>query len=446
MMNKLAKLMPDSIAGRAIAVLVIGLSLSHLASIATYHFDAPLMEAVHSDDMLDRLVSARAIILASEEGARSKIASLLSSENLAFSLSTDAPLEGATDRTTSAFLKQDLGRKMPSSDVERTRVTQSSGPAGMSLARIAMPLAAGQWLNAEFQWPPTAGQSSQNLILSTGVMAAAVLIFSALMIRAALSPLRALGRAAERLGVDVMAPPMSEDGPSEIRQAAHTFNEMQLRIKSLLAERTQMLAALSHDLRTSLTVMHLRTEFIEDNDLREKLQTNIEDMKDIIVSTLTLLRDEQRAGETETINLVQIVRDICVDFSDAGRKVTYNGLDHVTLTCHPTSLKRAFTNLIDNALKYGNEARVGLERGDRFLLFHVADSGPGIAPDEMAKVFTPFYRVEPSRNQETGGFGLGLAIARSVARSHGGDIELENLREGGLRVTLRLPIHTSTPA
>jgi signal transduction histidine kinase len=438
MMMRLAKFLPDSIAGRALAVLLIGLSISHLASIATYHFDSPAMERTHADGIADRLVAARSVLAATNEDARAQMATLLSTDGFALSLTTDVRAAVVADPATTARLKDRLDGRLPPPDVDKAFAERREDHNGVQITRMAVPLTAGQWVLGDYLEPPAVETSSHSLLLSTGVMATAVLILSAMMIRAALAPLRTLGRAAERLGVDVTAPPMAEDGPREIRQAAHAFNGMQARIKSLIDERTQMLAALSHDLRTSLTVMHLRTEFIEDDDLRDKLQANISDMEKIVVSTLALLRDEQGGAEGKLTNLAELVRSLCADLADAGQKVSYTGLDHALLTCRPTVLKRAFTNLIDNALKYGDEARVSLERQGEWLLFRVADSGPGIPDAEMVKVFTPFYRIEPSRNQDTGGFGLGLAIVRSAARLHGGDVALENPRGGGLRVTISL--------
>lgn len=438
MMMRLAKLLPDSIAGRAVAVLLIGLSISHLASIATYHVDSPAMERAHADGIADRLVAARSVLAATNEDARAQMATLLSTDDLKLSLTTDARAAAVADPAATARLKDRLDGRLPAPDVDKAFAERREDHEGVLVTRMSVPLTAGQWVLGDYLEPPVVETSSQSLLLSTGVMATAVLILSAMMIRLALAPLRTLGRAAERLGVDVTAPPMAEDGPREIRQAAHAFNGMQARIKSLIDERTQMLAALSHDLRTSLTVMHLRTEFIEDDDLRDKLQANISDMEKIVVSTLALLRDEQGGAERKQIDLAELVRSLCADLADAGQKVSYSGLDAAVLTCRPTVLKRGFTNLIDNALKYGNEARVSLERQGEWLLFRVADSGPGIPDAEMMKVFTPFYRIEPSRNQDTGGFGLGLAIVRSAARLHGGDVALENLNGGGLRVTLSL--------
>lgn len=253
-------------------------------------------------------------------------------------------------------------------------------------------------------------------------------------------PLAVLASAAERLGVDVNAPPVDETGPADVRQAARAFNEMQRRLKGFVEDRTQMLAAISHDLRTPVTRLRLRAEFIDDEELRAKTLADLDEMEAMIAATLSLARDDAINEPRVALDLAALVQTLCDDAADAGRAVSYRGPDHLPFEGRPLALKRAFANLIDNAVKYGAAAAVSLERAKGEVLLAVEDKGPGIPEVELGKVFDPFYRVERSRSRDTGGSGLGLAVVRAAARAHGGDVTLTNRSEGGLKALVRLPV------
>ena len=253
-------------------------------------------------------------------------------------------------------------------------------------------------------------------------------------------PLSVFAAAAERLGVDVNAEPLTESGPSEVRRAANAFNTMQTRIKRFIHDRTQMLAAISHDLRTPITRMRLRAEFVEDELERRKMLSDLDEMEAMIGATLTFARDDAANEQAESVDVAAIVAALCGDERAAGRDVTYSGPDSVGLIARPLALKRAINNFVDNAVKYGRVARVSLILGREELAIRIDDDGPGIPLRENERVFAPFIRLESSRSRETGGAGLGLTIARNAIRSMGGDVELINRPEGGLRVKVTLPV------
>jgi signal transduction histidine kinase len=259
-------------------------------------------------------------------------------------------------------------------------------------------------------------------------------------VQRAIRPLSIFAHAAERLGVDVNAEPLPEGGPSEVRRATHAFNTMQTRIRRFIQDRTQMLAAISHDLRTPITRLRLRAEFVDDDVQREKMLSDLDDMEAMIGSTLTFARDDAANEPVASVDVGAIVASLCGDHRAAGRDVTYSGPDTLELVARPLAFKRAINNFVDNAVKYGKSARVTLAPGAEELAIYIDDEGPGIPAADKERVFAPFIRLESSRSRETGGTGLGLTIARNAIRSMGGDVTLIDRPEGGLRVKVTLPL------
>lgn len=223
-----------------------------------------------------------------------------------------------------------------------------------------------------------------------------------------------------------------------MRLASEAFNRMRERLQRFNEDRTRMVAAMSHDLRTPLTRLQLRTELVQDAGQQQKMLTDISVMGEIVESILSFSRDDARNEPRSLVDLSALVEGICEDASDAGEPVTYSGPRGVTISCRPTGLRRAISNLVDNAVKYGQSAAVGLASEAEHVVITIDDEGPGIPRSERAKVFEPFYRLEPSRNPDTGGVGLGLSVARSIIWEHGGDITLANRKGGGLSVRLEL--------
>ncbi len=261
----------------------------------------------------------------------------------------------------------------------------------------------------------------------------------------ATAPLSVFASAAERLGVDVNAEPLREKGPPEVRRATRAFNTMQTRVKRYIQDRTQMLAAISHDLRTPITRLRLRAEFVDDDEQRGKMMNDLNEMEAMIAETLVFARDDAANEPASHIDVAAVIASLCGDLRFAGRDATYTGPDSLEFLTRPLAFKRAITNLVDNALKYGKTAQVTLAPSASELRIFVDDTGPGVPPHEMDRVFQPFVRLEGSRSRETGGAGLGLTIARNAIRSMGGDVELTNRSEGGLRVTVSLPVAGAEP-
>ena len=264
-------------------------------------------------------------------------------------------------------------------------------------------------------------------------------LLSAMAARRLARPLRELSSAAEQLGGSGDAPPLTPRGPREVQTTIRAFNRMQERLRRFNDDRTRMLAAMSHDLRTPLTRLQLRLEDVEDVGRRQKMLAELQIMAEMVESTLSFARDDTRHEPRSLVDLSALIEGICEDAADAGEPVTFSGPRAVTMSCRPTGIRRTISNLVDNAVKYGGSAAVSLAGEAERIIVTVEDQGPGIPRHEREKVFEPFYRLDRSRNPDTGGVGLGLSVARSIIWEHGGDIILANRQGGGLSVRLELP-------
>lgn len=253
------------------------------------------------------------------------------------------------------------------------------------------------------------------------------------------SPLERFAQGARRFGVDFKAPPIAVEGPQELRQAILAFNAMQAQLQHFLHDRTQMLAAISHDLRAPLTRMRLRGEFIDDPELQSRLFRDVDEMQAMVNSALEFFRDDARLEPATPFDLAELLHTVVDDFKDAGVEVHLRGPSRFVYIGRPIGIKRMLVNLVENAIKYGREPCVELQGGADRAQIRVLDRGPGIAAELHEAVFTPFYRVEGSRNKNTGGVGLGLSAARATVLEHGGTLTLRNRRGGGLEARVVLP-------
>lgn len=253
-------------------------------------------------------------------------------------------------------------------------------------------------------------------------------------------PIKHLAVAASALGQDIDRPPLDEQGPLETRQAANAFNAMQARIKRQIQHRTHMLAAITHDLQTPLTRLRLRMEKVDDNALRHKLVEDLAVMQNMVREGLELARSMDSAEKMQWLDIDSVLDSVCADAVDAGQDVTLQGQTRVSIMGQPNALRRCLTNLVDNATKYGRYARLALTREGQEIVIRIRDGGMGIPEADMESVFDPFFRLETSRSRDTGGTGLGLTIAHNIIENHRAHLILRNHPEGGLEVTLRLPI------
>jgi signal transduction histidine kinase len=272
------------------------------------------------------------------------------------------------------------------------------------------------------------------------IMGVIILAVSVWAVRRVTAPLAALATAAERLGHDVSAPPLPEAGTVETRQAARAFNDMQIRLRTLIDSRTRLLAAISHDLRTPLTLLRLRAETVDNAQERDKMLATIAEMDAMIGATLQLARDQSADEPRRPTDLTSLLQSAVDDMRDSGFSVRFHPAEPVVYACQPAALKRAVRNLLENAVKYGKTGTVNVRRTSKVIEINIDDEGPGIPQEELARVIEPFYRLDESRSRDTGGVGLGLAIAQSIVQAHGGTLALSNRPEGGLRATIHFPL------
>lgn len=273
---------------------------------------------------------------------------------------------------------------------------------------------------------------------------AAVIVVSLVAVRWATQPLQQMAKAATDFAHDLDAPPLEESGPTEVRRAAQAFNFMQQRLRQLVVERGRALAAVSHDLRTPLTRMRLRAELVDDPALQGKLNADIDAMQGMVNSVLAYLRGLEDAEPIQPINMEALLSSIVDDEQALGRQVALmetapGDRAPVPYAGKLSVLQRAVTNLIDNAVAHGSTVDVRIDDSTTLLRIVVEDDGPGIPAGDLARVTEPFVRLDASRNLDTGGVGLGLAIVRDAAAYHGGRLVLESRDTGGLRAVLELP-------
>ncbi|MCB8874703.1 ATP-binding protein [Acidisoma silvae] len=311
----------------------------------------------------------------------------------------------------------------------------------------ALELPNNRWLVISSRVPRPDSFQGIEFLIAFIVMTALAAAMTIWAVRRLTAPVRTLAAAAEALGRDVNAPPLPEDGPSETAAAAKAFNTMAGRIRRFVEDRTLLLTAIGHDLRTPITRMRLRAEFMEDDEQRGKMLSDLDEMEAMVSATIAFGRIASPNEPVSPIDLAELLRTVLDEAGDAAPDIAdqlrYEGPSHLTARLRPQAFKRALTNIIGNAVKYGGSAHAKLTppaRDARQIKIEVLDVGPGIPPEHMERVMQPFQRLETSRNRETGGVGLGLPIARDITRAHGGDLTLANRPEGGARITITLPI------
>lgn len=308
------------------------------------------------------------------------------------------------------------------------------------IAAVSIALPDGRWLNARSVPPAPVPALARPYVAMLAILAVLLVAAVSLGTRRATRPLAGLAEAAERLGRGEPVAPLPETGPEEVRRAVAAFNRMQERLSRFIADRTRLLAALGHDLRTPITSLRLRAELLDDEEAKQRIVETLDEMQRMVESTLAFAREEAQAEPVREIDLAALVEGTVEDLSELGLEVRLVASEPVVARIRSAAVRRALRNLIENAVRYGKRARVGLVREGEEAVVRVDDDGPGIPVDKLEEVFEPFVRLDPSRSSETGGVGLGLAIARGIARAHGGDVSLVNRPEGGLRACLRIPL------
>ncbi len=351
------------------------------------------------------------------------------------------------ERMVAFYLGRRLGRRVrvwldaaPAPQTRPMMMMMGNGGPWRRLA-AAVEMKDGVWMTVVAQVPDSPpGGAPDDLPVVFLAMGAVVLAASAWAVRRVARPLATLAAAADRLGQDLDAPALPEQGSAEMRRAARAFNLMQDRLRAVVETRTRMLAGLSHDLRTPLTLLRLRAEALPDGIERDRMLAAIADMDAMVGAALAFVRDEAAAEPARKVDIAALVQSIVDDRADGGQPVTLAPCACLVASCRPQSLKRAIGNVIDNALAYGGAAHLAVEAAGDRVRIDVCDDGPGIAEADLEKAMQPFVRLDPARGEGKGGIGLGLALAKSAAHAQNGDLVLFNRPQGGLCARLTVPL------
>lgn len=441
------RLWPRSLAARTAVVLVASLVLVQVAGLTIHAFDrVDLQRLGQARDVAARLIGVyRTVAMIPPTERENELHRMQLPPGFKVSLSAEPPIDGLepTPLAYQRLIRADMALVPMPGPLRPKEFIMLGGPRNQRLI-VSMRLPDGQWLTQSTHLAPPRPWHSPGFLVAFALMTVTACLLTLWAVRRLTAPLRTLAAAAEALGRDVNAPPLPEAGPAEIATAAAAFNTMAGRIRRFVQDRTELLTAIGHDLRTPITRLKLRAEFVEDDEQRRKMLADLDELETMVSATLAFGRDAKSMEAVSAIDLAELLRTVLDEAADAhpgeADKLTYDGPAHYTVRARPLALKRALANLVGNAIAYGGGARVRLTApGQGVVTVHVEDDGPGIPIAELERVFDPFYRLEASRNRETGGVGLGLPIARNILRAQGGDVVLSNGSPGGLRATVQLP-------
>ncbi len=438
---------PRSLASRTLLTLLLGLILVQAAGLTIHAFDRIKLQRMA--DLRNAGIQAMGIYRTVVSTAIAERAAELQEMDLGpgikARLAEGPPAFGEP-------MREDIFREMRANmglvqlrPQNRPHEVVIRGDEGGPSVAIGFELPDAGWLNLDMPLPPPRPWHSPTFLLAFILMTVAAAALSFWAVRRLTGPVATLAEAAERLGRDVNAAPLPETGPAEVVRAAIAFNTMAARIRRFVQDRTFLLTAIGHDLRTPITRLKLRAEFIEDDEQRARFMADLDELNMMVSATLVFGRDTADTEPAVALDLGALLRTVLDEAADArpeaAERLSFEGAAAVTVSGRPVALKRVFANLVSNAVKYGGAAHVRLNTpAGGQVVVTVEDEGPGLPPDQLERIFEPFYRIENSRNRETGGTGLGLPIARNILRAHGGDVVLANQAGGGARAVVTLPI------
>lgn len=421
--------------GRLMAIL-LGAMVVELAA-STFLYERANESSIRDDEarrLGEHLVVARQLLEQAPAERRAVIARTLSTDHYDTSWLPQAPVRGGNQL---AAMRRQIIAWEPS--LASTDLRLNRPPGGLD-RRVAggLSLKDGSWLSFRTRGTVDATGWWSNRILVAALLALGVTALAAFLVRLTVHPLQRLARAADRFGGDA-SQQVEESGPLEVRQVIAAFNRMQARIRRLITEQTQGLAAVAHDLRTPLSRLRLRTDQIDDGELRASIDSDIAEMEAMLASLFAFLGGENDPEQATRTDIAVLCATIADDAADHGHRIEYRGPDHCEQAVRRIGLKRAITNLVENALRYGSTATISLDVDGPWLVIAVEDDGPGIPNEALEAVMQPFVRLDASRRRNTLGLGLGLAIVSRLISGEGGRLTLSNRPNGGLRAEIRLP-------
>ena len=437
---------PTTLRSQFVAVVAGAVILSNLAVIAILEVGREgELQVARRAAAVDRIGSVFDYLSTIPEEQRESAMHTLSGNIFRYALTDTPHFESAGNadevRIAAVLVSGEGNKKLGAPRVRLIEDTALVGGGDEPSLEITQPLPGGGWLWARYDRPPLPSPAPDILIAAAlGTLLSGV--GAAWLAGRVSRPLSALAYASDEVARGRTAPRLKVRGPDDIRLAAEAFNAMSDRVTRTLESQRQLLSAVGHDLRTPLAAMRITAEFVEDGEVRERLARNIEELQSLTEAVLSAAR----AGpgeEKRRVDLAALIESVCDDLVELGMPVEVNITGSAPCLCRPSEIRRATRNLIENAARYGGEARVSLATEGESFVVTVNDNGPGIPEDKLEEVFEPFVRLEASRNAATGGAGLGLTLARSIAKEHGGDVVLENRYVGGqvagLKASIRLP-------
>ena len=434
------RLWPHSLFGRLVTVFILGLLAAQVVGIVLSAREASrALVTLNNTQWVQRYADFINLFESENPEGRARVATALSGVRLKLILEPQAPPapDMASPDESTSDLESLLHAALPDHPVRM--YLKRVGP--VEEHRVTdVQLKDGSWLRFDYQRPPSLSQWPYPFLLESAVLAIAIVLMSFFAVRWVTRPLSTLARAADELGRDIHRPPLPERGPLEVKAAAAAFNTMQARLRDYIYERTRILTAVSHDLRTPITRLRLRAELLTDEALKAKLVRDLQDMENMTNATLSFLRGFEDREDVQSVDLMALLESLETDSVDMGYDVQLQGSVMRPVMLRPRALRRCLDNLVINAVRYGKRAILQVEDIGTAVVIRVRDAGPGIPKQELEKVFEPYYRLEPARSQEGGGIGLGLSIARNIAELHGGTLILQNHPAGGLEAILTLPI------
>ncbi len=437
---------PQSLSVRLFLIVLIGLVLAITLTSSLHHRDrARMFGEYRAHTAIDHIADTVLLLATLSPSARvSAAAALPRDEWLVEFDSLAGPIPGEAALVFSKTLNERLGNTAQVDEAWLCFEERASCPYS-AVVRIRFKEEQAVWIG--YRSPDQERPQRHEGVGLQGRIAIFIGIMSIVawgVVRLALRPLRRLAQAVEDFGRDIAHPPMEDSGPIEVRRAARAFNAMQEQIRGYMAERMQILTAVTHDLKTPLTRMRLRLEKCTDETPKDRLRADIDAMQSLVEEGLELARSLDATESMQPVDLNALLQSLCDDAAEAGLDVTYRvTTDYgIIVMGRPNRLSRVFENIIDNAIKYGHYARVSLEQRGRIALVQIRDGGPGIPDESLQEVLRPFVRLDASRSRDTGGTGLGLAIAVNLLKVQQGSLSLRNHPQGGLEVSVQLPVAT----
>lgn len=444
-------LWPPTLAGRTLLVLLVALGAFHVLSVGLHHrvLDRAVLRT-RDTALAEQIVAIRQAVAGQPPERREAEAHALSGPTIEAHWDTvptvraSAPgLRSPTDDGLEARLLGVLSATGAAAPEFRTAYEGEAAAGGgghLALASVALP--DGSWLNVRAARFAVVGGHGAGFWPSLSVMAVGIVLVSVFVVRSLTAPLRDLAAAADAMDPNGGGADLPEGGPAEVRHTAAAFNRMRARIRRMFEEQTRALAAMSHDLMSPIARLKLRVDALDDPELRRRFARDLAEMEAMARATLDFLRGEAETEAPRRFDLAATLRTICDDLADRGAAVAYEGPDQLATEGRHLALKRAFANLVENAVRHGGSAaRVALRPAGpgREIVVEVEDEGPGIPEAELGRVCEPFYRVDKARGRDTGGSGLGLAVAKAAVERHGGRLVLRNRSGGGLSAVVTLP-------